>query len=312
MAVVYLAHTAMALPFGPAAYSHSEAGTSVLRRARAILTPSQFMKMYIKKWADLESVVMPIALFEQGQFPIFGRFDQGYLTIINPCEVEGISIFLALAEIFPQIRFAAVPGWGTTSDDLRRINLLSNISVLSPTDDMKSIYSKTRILLAPSLWIETWGRVVVEAMLHGIPVIASDSGGLPEAKLGVEFVVPVRTIQRFTDNLDSQRFPVPVVPTQEIEDWVTCVSALVQDSSVYSKVSEDSRAAALDFLRHQKVSRVLDFLRELTGPTGGAGASCPSVSPASHEGPGIAQLSPEKRALLFKLLAKDRAVSQQS
>ena len=38
----------------------------------------------------------------------------------------------------------------------------------------------------PSLW-QAFGRIVVEAM-HGIPVIASDAGGLAEAKLGVDYL----------------------------------------------------------------------------------------------------------------------------
>src|SRR5262249_21620774 len=50
------------------------------------------------------------------------------------------------------------------------------------TDDMRTVYCDTRILLVPSQWEdETWGRVVSEAQLSGIPVITSDRGGLPES-----------------------------------------------------------------------------------------------------------------------------------
>ena len=47
----------------------------------------------------------------------------------------------------------------------------------------------TRILLVPSLWGEAFGLVVVEAMLRGIPVLASNVGGLVEAKLGVDYIL---------------------------------------------------------------------------------------------------------------------------
>jgi glycosyltransferase involved in cell wall biosynthesis len=47
--------------------------------------------------------------------------------------------------------------------------------------DMRRIYSRTGLLLVPSTWEEGFGRVVVEAQMSGIPAVASDRGGLPEA-----------------------------------------------------------------------------------------------------------------------------------
>ena len=61
----------------------------------------------------------------------------------------------------------------------------------------------------PSLWYEGFGLSVMEAMLRGIPVIASDSGGLAEAKLGTRFVVPVRPIERFEPVFDEHGLPSP-------------------------------------------------------------------------------------------------------
>ena len=47
--------------------------------------------------------------------------------------------------------------------------------------DMRSVYRDTKVLLVPSQWLETWGRVATEAQFSGIPVLASRSGALPEA-----------------------------------------------------------------------------------------------------------------------------------
>ncbi len=50
------------------------------------------------------------------------------------------------------------------------------------TMDTRSVYAATRVLLVPSQWkAETWGRVASEAQFSGIPVLASDVGGSPEA-----------------------------------------------------------------------------------------------------------------------------------
>ena len=45
--------------------------------------------------------------------------------------------------------------------------------------DMRKVYRATKILLVPSQFIETFGRVIVEAQLNGIPVVASKVDGIP-------------------------------------------------------------------------------------------------------------------------------------
>lgn len=42
------------------------------------------------------------------------------------------------------------------------------------------LFAETDVLVVPSIWPEPFGRIVIEAYAHGVPVIASDCGGLPE------------------------------------------------------------------------------------------------------------------------------------
>ena len=58
---------------------------------------------------------------------------------------------------------------------------LPNVTWRKPTLDMSDIYGGTRIVLVPSQWEETWGRVVTEAHAAGIPVLARAYAGLPES-----------------------------------------------------------------------------------------------------------------------------------
>jgi glycosyltransferase involved in cell wall biosynthesis len=44
----------------------------------------------------------------------------------------------------------------------------------------RNLFEKIDVLAVPSLWHEPFGRVAIEAMAWGIPVIASQRGGLPE------------------------------------------------------------------------------------------------------------------------------------
>lgn len=42
-------------------------------------------------------------------------------------------------------------------------------------------FSKIDFLVVPSLWEEPFGRVIAESYWHGVPVIAANNGGMPEA-----------------------------------------------------------------------------------------------------------------------------------
>jgi glycogen(starch) synthase len=48
-----------------------------------------------------------------------------------------------------------------------------------PGDALAALYAEAAVLLAPS-WFETFGLVVLEAMLHGVPVAATSAGALAE------------------------------------------------------------------------------------------------------------------------------------
>lgn len=52
----------------------------------------------------------------------------------------------------------------------------SFLGMMTPSD----FYRKVDVAIVPSMWQEPFGRVVIEALAHSVPVILSDSGGLSE------------------------------------------------------------------------------------------------------------------------------------
>ena len=118
--VVYLARATLAVPFGPDCAFPSESKTDVLRTVDGVVGVSQYVADYIRRWSGIEAVHVPISLMEPGPYPELGRFENEFVTLVNPCAVKGISIFLALAERMPEVRFAAVPTWGTSDARSRR------------------------------------------------------------------------------------------------------------------------------------------------------------------------------------------------
>lgn len=94
--VIYLVHTPQALPFGPKGFLQNSAKLDLVRQTAGIITVSEHMKEYIKQWSGLDSVALAFPVYGPGPFPALGCFDEGYVTLINPCAVKGISIFWSL------------------------------------------------------------------------------------------------------------------------------------------------------------------------------------------------------------------------
>jgi glycosyltransferase involved in cell wall biosynthesis len=53
------------------------------------------------------------------------------------------------------------------------LSALANLNRMTNTPDPRDFYQVSRVVLMPSLWRESLGRVATEAMANGIPVLAS-------------------------------------------------------------------------------------------------------------------------------------------
>jgi glycosyltransferase involved in cell wall biosynthesis len=107
---------------------------------------------------------------------------------------------MMLEEERPDITFEVVQSRGNWETLVRQVTRqfgeerseLSNVILTPNTPDMRPIYARAKVLLALSLWWESFGRVAAEAAMNGIPTIASSSGGLLEAcgPWGIKFQLP--------------------------------------------------------------------------------------------------------------------------
>jgi glycosyltransferase involved in cell wall biosynthesis len=69
--------------------------------------------------------------------------------------------------------------------------------------DMRPVYARATVVIVPSRWAEAWGRVVTEAQLNGIPVIASGVGGLPESVGSGGIVVdPASSVETWASEIE--------------------------------------------------------------------------------------------------------------
>lgn len=102
----------------------------------------------------------------------------GAVTLLNLTEVKGGLTFWRLCAERPDLPFLGVEGAYYLQE--RPAKMPANARVLENQVDVRPIYEQTRVLLVPSRY-ESWGRVAVEAMASGIPIIASRTPGLLEA-----------------------------------------------------------------------------------------------------------------------------------
>ena len=313
---VYIVHTLLYLPFGPQAFFPSQLRTSLVEKADGIIAVGNFVRDYIHQWSGLDATVLHWPAYGSGPFPDLACFDKGFVTLVNPSTGKGLPVFQALAQSLPDLQFAAVPTWGTTEQDRQQLQRLPNVRVLEPDEDFEQILARTRVLLMPSLWQEAFPLTVVEAMLRGIPVLAANTGGLPEAKLGTDGVLPVQPIEHFSEDLDANMIPTPLIPAQrdsDLQQWCDALRALVSDRNRYEDQSAQARAAATQFVSGLSFSHFEEYLADLANRAASADTSVqpnrsrtlPTQSePNSALAGKLNQLTPEQRALLMQWLKK--------
>ena len=238
--IVYIAHTPQFLPFGSKSWNPDSRGLEIVRRARAVVTIGHHMAEYVSRHAGVTPHVIHPPIYGNPPWPRYSNFDAEWLLMVNPCQVKGIAIFRGVAERLPQRQFAGLIGWGTTSADKQSVAALSNVRLLASVPSIDDVLSRTRILLMPSLWYEGFGLIAMEAMLRGIPVISSNSGGLMEAKAGTQYVIPVKPVERYLPEFDETHMPRPVIAEQNLAPWVDAVERLCTDRAEYEAESERS------------------------------------------------------------------------
>ncbi|MDX8477183.1 glycosyltransferase [Mesorhizobium sp. VK24D] len=200
---------------------HELAGDLRELRSALYIANSEFTARAYQEKFGIESTVIPPTINPAFySTPTTGEF----VTMINPYNEKGFELAVQIARECDEIPFLFVESW--MLDDEHRAEIerilapLGNAKLESRTNDMKTVYGRTRILLAPSKWEEAWGRVASEAHCSGIPVVGSRRGGLPEA-IGDGGVV-----------LD---YDAPLA------DWVAAVRRLWSDKVEYERASSAAR-----------------------------------------------------------------------
>ena len=206
-------------------------------RDEVLLANSQFTADRYRAAYGIEPTVIN-PLFQKERYEV--RSSRERVLFINPHPVKGVDLALSIAAACPDIPFDFVESW-TLSEEQRatlqgRADALANVTLHARTADMREHYGRARVVLAPSQWEETWGRIASEAHYSGIPVLATKKGGLEEA------VGPGGILL----SADSP-----------LNDWVGALRALWSDAALYESLA----AAALEYSRRPQLDRALQIDR---------------------------------------------------
>jgi glycosyltransferase involved in cell wall biosynthesis len=207
----------------------------------ALIFPSGYSRRFHQRLIGLDGVVIPDPI--RLDTVIAEDTKPTYVTLINPQPDKGVTVFARMAMVLnerrPDIPFLIVEGRGT-SDVLARLpvdlSALTNLNRMANTPDPRDFYRVSRAVLMPSLWRESLGRVAIEAMANGIPVLASDRGALPETlgNAGFVFTLPARCTPASG-----------VAPSaREVAPWVAVIERLWDDPEFEARHRALARAEA--------------------------------------------------------------------
>lgn len=153
---------------------------NVQHQIAAVVTNSHFMAGKIQsRWQREAAVIYPVP--SSKTFKVTEAHGD-FITFFNPSHRKGLDIAEQLVkEQLSEHPFLFVEGFMDARSHGVALKRSGNVVHARRSPDVATIYNLTRTLIIPSQWEEPFGRVALEAMYNQIPVIASNTGGLPES-----------------------------------------------------------------------------------------------------------------------------------
>jgi len=169
-----------------------------------------------------------------------GPFTVGFLNRLTPAKAP--LLMLEAMERLPDCVHLEIVGDGPlhaeVARDVERRGLSARVRLRSrvPSSEMPQLMSTLEVVVLPSLttprWKEQFGRVLIEAMASGVPVVGSDSGEIPRV-IGDAGIV---------------------VPEGDGPALASAIARVHEDASLRADLSLRGRARAVDLFANRKIA----------------------------------------------------------
>jgi len=118
-----------------------------------------------------------------------------------------------------------------------------------PFKDIPNFYAASDIVVFPSIWQEPFGRVVLEAMAAGKPVVASNVGGVVDLIINGENGYLVEPLN---DKM-----------------WVKYLNMLISDELLRERLGKNGKKLSANFDTEVVTRKIIDVYRTLMGDSNG-------------------------------------------
>ncbi len=154
-------------------------------------------------------------------------------------------IISQIVKIRPQMRIMVIgdgPDRDKFEQELLNRNLFSNVDMVGMSSCVEKYYRKASVFLHTSRY-EGFGVVIVEAMAHGVPVVAFHNNGPDEI---------------ITDGIDGF-----LIDQYNIKEFSERVIQLLDDKALYSNLSNNAKKRSADFSSEKISLQFKNILQEL-------------------------------------------------
>ena len=214
---------------------------------QTIFVSKYLQKQYLKK--EMNSIVVYNALSDDFLNNLKSREHRSkpynILMICSLKRYKGIDVFVELAKRLPQYRFTLVVNGSKEETATFFQNIPVNLHVYPAQKKVFDFLHQADLVLnlsIPSLWIETFGLTLLEAMACGVPVIAPPIGG------------PVELVENNYNGF--------LVDSRDIEAVIEKI-IYIFESGEYERLSKNAKNKSLLFNRADMIHKIEAQIKEI-------------------------------------------------